>query len=91
MDLTLSHLVLAVLVTIAAGLDLAHHKIPNWLTYTGMVVGLAFGGLAGGWPGLGMAALGLVAGFLPMLVMYMGGGLGAGDVKLMGAVGALLG
>lgn len=92
MELTLSHIVLAVIVTAAAGLDLAHHKIPNWLTYSGVVLGLVLGALlGGGWSGLGNAGLGFLTGFGPMLLMYMGGGLGAGDVKLMGAVGALLG
>ena len=41
--------------------------------------------------GLGSAALGLLVGFGPLFVVYLAGGLGGGDVKLMAAVGAFLG
>jgi prepilin peptidase CpaA len=91
MELTEQHLAVLVLVTLAAGFDLAEKRIPNWITYTGVLLGFALGIITGGWAGFGIAALGFLVGFLPLLLMYSGGGLGAGDVKLMGAVGALLG
>ena len=41
--------------------------------------------------GLAGAAVGLAVGFLPLLAAWMAGGIGGGDAKLMGAVGALAG
>ena len=66
-------------------------RIPNWLTGSGMVAGLLLHWTLGGWRSLGGAALsGLIAGAI-FLVFYIGGGLGAGDVKLMVAVCCLAG
>ena len=51
--------------------------------------------MAGGWPGRGAnpglsAALqGFAIGFGPLLVCWLAGGIGGGDAKLMGAIGAL--
>jgi prepilin peptidase CpaA len=47
--------------------------------------------VAGGWAGLGSSAIaGLVAGAI-FLIFYLAGGMGAGDVKLMTAVGCMVG
>lgn len=91
MEWTEQFVVVLVLVTVAAGFDITEKRIPNWLSYTGVLLGFALGGLLDGWSGIANAGLGFLVGFLPLLLMYSGGGLGAGDVKLMGAAGALLG
>ena len=76
---------------IAAVIDVRQHRIPNWLTYPAMVVGLILRGVFFGWKGLGSAALGcLLLGGI-MFVFYVVRAMGAGDVKLMGAIGALVG
>jgi prepilin peptidase CpaA len=89
--------VAAVLIA-AAWTDVRQGKIPNAVTYAGVLMGLAghtvTGGLGGDGPlriGLGGAAVGLAAGFLPLLVAWQAGGVGGGDAKLMAAVGALTG
>jgi prepilin peptidase CpaA len=82
---------LAVALVLAAALcDLARRRIPNQL----LLLAWAFAGVlhvmlgTGAWLSiLGGAAVGLVL-FLPM---YVGGGMAAGDVKLMATVGAVLG
>lgn len=79
------------LVTAAAYFDISDHRIPNALTYPAWVLGFLFGAVYGGWVGLADAALGFVAAFVPLLLMFIGGSIGGGDVKLMGGVGALLG
>lgn len=79
------------LVTVAALFDVASHRIPNVLTYSSWLLGLVLGLWSGGMVGLESAILGFAAAFFPMLLMFIGGSLGGGDVKLMGGVGALLG
>ncbi len=83
-------LALAVLLTLAAVCDIRSHRIPNPLVLAGLAVGLAWHGWHGGWLGLllSLEGMGVAA---PALLPYALGGLGAGDVKLLGAVGALMG
>ena len=67
--------------------DVREGRIPNRVTFPAMAAGLAAHTLAGGWTGLGDAApAGLIAGAV-CLLFYWAGGMGAGDVKLMTAVG----
>jgi prepilin peptidase CpaA len=81
---------LLAVVAAAAVLDLTTGKVPNGLTYPATALGLAFGLTLGGWWGLGESALGFAVAFVPLFVLYrMGAGLGGGDVKLLGAMGAL--
>jgi prepilin peptidase CpaA len=80
-----------VLTAVAAYTDLLERRIPNWLTAPGLFVGLTLHAWLAGWRGvltsLEGAGLALVI-LLPLVLMR---GLGAGDWKLMGAVGAFLG
>ena len=71
--------------------DVRGGRIPNWLTYPGIVGALALRCLVSGWPGLksGLAGF-LIAGGI-FLVLFLLGGMGGGDVKLMAAVGAWAG
>jgi prepilin peptidase CpaA len=75
----------------AAIVDVRQRRIPNRITFPAMAVLLAVHGLTAGLPGLKESGLGLIGGFLVMLVPYLFRVLGAGDVKLMAAVGAGLG
>ncbi|MDQ2798381.1 MAG: prepilin peptidase [Armatimonadota bacterium] len=81
---------LAVLLTLAAVCDIRTHRVPNLLVLTGLGLGLAGHGWRGGGPGL-LESLEGIAVAVPLLLLYALGGLGAGDVKLLGAVGALMG
>lgn len=75
---------------VAVAIDIRTHRIPNWLT--GAMAGAGFGIAAGGGPvTLTNAALGLIVGLLLMLPGHLIGATGAGDVKLMAAVGTLIG
>jgi prepilin peptidase CpaA len=76
---------------IAAAWDLKTRKIPNRLTYPMMFFGLLFHGISDGLAGLGFSGAGLMAGTGIFLIPYLLGGMGAGDAKLMGGVGAVLG
>lgn len=85
---------LIVLVPLAASViyhDVRYRRIPNMLVLTALIAGLTINTVFGGWQGLGNSALGLGVAFIPMLLLHIFGAMGAGDVKLMGAVGSILG
>lgn len=71
--------------------DIRHHRIPNWLTLPSVVAGLVLWYCIGGVEGLKLSAGGLTVGFIVFLIPFALGGMGGGDVKLMAAVGALIG
>jgi prepilin peptidase CpaA len=79
------------LAALACGWDLRTRRIPQALTLGGAAAGLAFHLLAGGWSG----GLGSFAGWFVGIAIFLApfalGGLGAGDVKLLGALGAWVG
>jgi prepilin peptidase CpaA len=76
---------------ISAVPDVRNRRIPNIVTGPAILAGLALHAVLGGWSGLGSSALaGLIAGVV-FLAFWLAGGLGAGDVKLMIAVGTLSG
>lgn len=75
----------------AAATDAVTGKIPNAITYPGIVAGLLLGLWAGGLAGLGLSLLAMAIAAVPFLLAFIFGGGGGGDVKIMAAVGALLG
>lgn len=84
--------VLALALTLSAAvLDWRWRRIPNWLTVPGLLLGVTTHGVLSGWHGVlfGLEGAGLALVILLPLVLLRG--LGAGDWKLMGAVGAFLG
>lgn len=91
--------VLAVVLVASAVTDVRSGKVYNIVTYPAAAAGLIGHTLAGGLAGdggrttLGLlgALAGLAVGFVPMLLAWWAGGIGGGDAKLMGAVGALTG
>lgn len=95
-------LVAVVAFTIPAAVwDIRTNRLPNWITVPAAAAGLAFHIIAGAWQGSSILAgawdgaqfslLGFAAGFFPLLLIWIIGAAGAGDVKLLGAVGAWLG
>ncbi|MBI3645077.1 MAG: prepilin peptidase [Acidobacteriales bacterium] len=82
----------AVLTAIGAGiLDWRYRRIPNWLTVSGLVAGIAVNTALFGWAGLKNALLGAALGLGLLLPFVLVRSLGAGDWKLAGALGACLG
>ena len=75
----------------AGWLDWRWRRIPNWLTAPALLVGLMVNTLGSGWPGAkaSLEGVGLALGVL--LPFVLARGLGAGDWKLMGSLGAFLG
>jgi prepilin peptidase CpaA len=71
--------------------DLLAHRIPNRLTGSLLCLGFVLQFAFGGWSALGQAALGALVGLAVLLPLYLLRAMGAGDVKLLAAIGALLG
>jgi prepilin peptidase CpaA len=76
---------------IAAVTDVTRFKVYNLLTFPLLAAGLLYHGLTAGGPGLAASFLGAAAGFFMMILLYVMGGMGAGDVKFVTALGAWLG
>jgi prepilin peptidase CpaA len=76
---------------VAAGSDLRKRRIPNALTFPLFVVGLIWAAWFGGLAGLADAAGACALLALPYVLLFLFFGGGAGDAKLMGAIGAWLG
>ncbi len=76
---------------VAAVWDLRTKRIPNKLTLPMFFAGWIYQGIDRGWTGLGDAALGFLVGFGILFVLWIVGGGGGGDVKLMGALSVWLG
>lgn len=71
--------------------DVRTRRIPNRFTGIAVAAGLLMHGIAGSWSGLEESALAaLIAGGI-FLLFCLSGGMGAGDVKLMAAVGSIAG
>jgi len=84
--------ILLALVAGAAAYDIPYRRIPNWLTATGVLSGVGMNMfLYQGWPGLRTSLGGFALGFAAYFVLYVMRAMGAGDVKLMAAVGAMVG
>lgn len=65
--------------------------IPNKLTFPAVLVGCALHAALGGWDALGFAAAGAGLGLALFLLPFLFGNMGAGDVKLLAALGAFVG
>jgi prepilin peptidase CpaA len=81
----------ALLAAVAGYTDYRWRRIPNWLTVPGLLVGIAINSIAYGWHGTKESLLGAGLGLLVLLPFVLLRSLGAGDWKLIGALGAFLG
>lgn len=93
-EITLALLIPGILY--ASWIDYAQRRVPNWLNAVLAALGLVFQGVHYGWyvhgeGGVGWGLLGLAVGFGLLIVPWLMHGMGAGDVKLMAAIGCWLG
>jgi prepilin peptidase CpaA len=83
--------VVLLLTAIACWCDLRTRRIPNLVTFGGAAAGLLWGLASHGLSGAANAAGGWLTGIGIFLPFFLLGGMGAGDIKLVGCIGAWLG
>lgn len=75
----------------AAVIDLRIRRIPNTITLPLAASGILLAGLSRGFAGAGDSVAGFFVLLLPYFILFALKGSGAGDAKMMGAIGAWLG
>lgn len=78
------------LLAIATVFDVKSHRIPNWLVFSGALLGFAYHAFSPFGIGAMASAQGLAVGLAAFMPLYLIRAMGAGDVKLMAMVGAYL-
>lgn len=71
--------------------DVRFRRIPNVLVLAALIAGLTINISYGGWRGAVSSLGGFAVAFIPMFLMHVFGAMGAGDVKLFAAIGAVVG
>jgi prepilin peptidase CpaA len=85
------HVCVLVIAAVASLIDIRERRIPNWLTFGAAIAGFGYHIAVGGVSGFLSAGAGWLVGALIFFLPFALGGLGAGDVKLVAALGAWLG
>ena len=78
-------------VGVAVITDLRSRRIPNLLTFSAFCLAVVLRTALQGWIGLGIALSGAILAMGLLLLLHAGKGIGMGDLKLAGAVGAVVG
>src|SRR4029450_2877695 len=91
MTMTAQHCVVVALVAVASITDVRTRRIPNLLTFGAAIAALLFHVSTGGASGLITSAGGWMLGAALFFPVFALRGMGAGDVKLLAAVGAWVG
>jgi prepilin peptidase CpaA len=81
----------ATFIALCAIVDYRTKRIPNWLTVPAAVLGLAYSGLVSGGLGIGWSLAGFSIGMSLLILPWLLGGGGMGDVKMLAALGTWLG
>ena len=89
--MTALNLFVGTLLALACVTDLRTRRIPNVLTASAAAGAVLFHLATGGWQAAGWSIVGLFVGALLFLPMFALRGMGAGDVKLLAALGTWLG
>lgn len=85
-----SDVILGLLLSIGLLMDLRYRRLPNWLTFPVITLGIVYRTLTMGWNGT-LDAIGGVLFAAVLIIPFMSGGIGGGDVKFLAAIGAVKG
>lgn len=84
-------IILIIFLLVAFYFDVTQHRIPNWLNVTGVLVGIFYHFIVNHLDGFIQSVLGALVSGLILLLLYIFKAIGAGDVKLFAAIGAICG
>ncbi|WP_147534436.1 A24 family peptidase [Bacillus marasmi] len=87
----LLNILLLIILVVSFVTDLKNRRILNIITFPTMAIGLTYHTITAGWAGFSFSGLGLLLGLGLLFIPYLLDGMGAGDVKLLAAIGALKG
>ncbi|WNF36972.1 prepilin peptidase [Bacillaceae bacterium IKA-2] len=85
------NILLLIVLVICLITDLKSRKIYNKVLFPTLVIAFVGHFMISGWAGVGSASLGFLLGLAILLIPFLLGGMGAGDVKLLAVIGALKG
>lgn len=94
MELGFWHVTCAILVPgvlLASWIDYSQRRVPNWLNLALIILGFAVQAFYFGWSGMAIGFWGMLTGFGLLIIPWTMHGMGAGDVKLMAAIGVWIG
>ena len=89
--ISIQTIILLAVSTLGGIYDLKSRRIPNWLTFGTFLLALIINISHLRLHDFLNCVLGFLIGILLLLIPYIMGGMGAGDVKLLGAIGSLVG
>ena len=84
-------IILIIFLVIVSYYDVVHQRIPNWLSMSGVLAGIIYHLAFNQLDGFIQAVSGALAGGIILLILYIFKAIGAGDVKLFAAIGAITG
>lgn len=92
MTATLVNIALLIpLAIVIAYYDVRYRRIPNPFVLATLVAGVAINAIFAGLPGVAASIGGCLLAFILMFMLHIFGAMGAGDVKLFAAIGAVMG
>ena len=82
---------IGILISLSAIYDIKYRRIPNLFTYPAMLIGLLYNIKISGIEGMQFSLIGILSGIGLLIIPYILGKMGAGDAKLLGAIGSFIG
>lgn len=87
----MENIILVIVLLISLYTDIKSRKILNIITLPTIIFGFVYNFYISGFEGFLFSGKGFLVGLCVLMIPYLLGGMGAGDVKLMAAIGALMG